>query len=383
MKKSNVVLYSRSIEEGGAARAAARWVDALNCHFVVENPNSIKFCFSKIAKIVEQKIFTNWNSGLYGPTSLSIFSSISKKDVKESQETFFFIHWAQSNFMSIFLLSNVSKQTIFYVHDEWLLTGLGHYLAVDSDLPNSKLINYLQNYKRRQILENCIAVIAPSKWLESKFRELDLNLRTKVIPNPVPDLFLQPQNFIGLREKYGFSLKTKIVLLVSDSNIQDPRKGILGALEIIRILQTDLEDLTVFFVGRSNAAYFDGVKNIVDFGYVNNDNKLREIYNMANCTLVPSLIDNFPQTSTESQATGTPVVVYNSGGSPETVLIPNVSGKIVPPDDWQGYLDAVRHFLELPIQFQLSQREGIQFEAKLRWSSDVAAEKFHNFLGEF
>ena len=383
MTKPGIVIFSRSLTEGGAARAAGRWVSALQCRFVIENPKGIKFWVSKLVKFIERKNFPDWNSGLYGPTSMSIFSSIRKKEITKSWETYFFIHWVQSNFMSIFLLSKIAKRGIFFAHDEWLLTGVGHYQPDFRAGTQSKFICFLQDFKRKQILGKCLAVVAPSNWLESKFRGLDLNIRTAVIPNPVPDLFLKPHNFIELREKYGISLDAKIVLLVSDSNIQDPRKGVLGAIEMIRTLQKNFKDLIVFFVGRSNVAYLEGVMNLIDFGYVEDDKKLQEIYTVANCTLVPSLIDNFPQTSTESQATGTPVVVYNAGGCSETVLIPNVSGKIVPSGDSLGYLEAVKYFLALPIELQLIQRKIIQLEANAQWSNIVVAEKLRNFLDKF
>jgi glycosyltransferase involved in cell wall biosynthesis len=382
MKNTNIVLFSRSLVGGGAARAAGRWVDALDCQFVIENQKTIKFKVSKLAKFVERKIISNFDLGAYGPTSLSLFSSLQKKDIVKSQARYYFIHWVQSNFMSIFLLSSIAKRSIFYAHDEWLLTNMGHYQAYYNATTKSKVFDYLQDYKCKQVLGKCMAVVTPSIWLEAKFQKLDLNLRTAVIPNPMPDLFLEPINFIELRRNYGISLDAKIVLLISDSNIQDPRKGILDAIEMIQILQRDLDDLIVFFVGRSNSTFLDGVVNLVDFGYVNSDQKLREIYGIANCTLIPSLIDNFPQTSTESQATGTPVVVYDSGGSPETVLIPDISGKIVPFRDSKAYLDAVKYFLELPIEFQLTQRKIIQFEAKAQWSNGVVANKLLNFLSK-
>ena len=383
LTKPSILLLSRSLSEGGAARAAGRWVSALDCRFVIQNPKGIKYGVSKFTKFIERKIFSNWNSGLYGPTSMSVFSTVQKREITKSAERYFFIHWVQSNFMSVYLLSKIAQRAIFFAHDEWLMTGLGHYLADVNSGIKSKLIWYLQQFKRKQILGKCLAVVAPSNWLEEKFRALDLNIRTAVIPNPVPDLFLKQQNYIELREKYEISADAKIVLLISDSNIQDQRKGVLGAIEMIRNLQTEVEDLIVFFVGRSNSAYLHGVMNLVDFGYIDSDQKLQEIYAIANCTLIPSLIDNFPQASTESQATGTPVVVYDAGGSPETVLIPDVSGKIVPSGDQQGYLDAVKYFLSLPVNLQLKHRKEIQLEADARWSNRVVARKFHELLNEF
>jgi putative colanic acid biosynthesis glycosyltransferase len=47
--------------------------------------------------------------------------------------------------------------------------------------------------------------------------------------------------------------------------------------------------------------------------------ELSELYNCANIFLNPTYEDNFPTTNLEAMACGTPVVTYNTGGSPESI----------------------------------------------------------------
>ena len=51
----------------------------------------------------------------------------------------------------------------------------------------------------------------------------------------------------------------------------------------------------------------------------NNVGELVEIYSSATVFFNPTYEDNFPTTNLEAQACGTPVVTYNTGGSPESI----------------------------------------------------------------
>lgn len=51
----------------------------------------------------------------------------------------------------------------------------------------------------------------------------------------------------------------------------------------------------------------------------NNVNELRELYAIADVFLNPTYEDNFPTTNIEALASGTPIVTYNTGGSPEAI----------------------------------------------------------------
>ena len=54
----------------------------------------------------------------------------------------------------------------------------------------------------------------------------------------------------------------------------------------------------------------------------------------------PTLEDNFPTTNLEALACGTPVITFNTGGSPEAV--DEETGKVIP----QGDLSALREAVE-------------------------------------
>lgn len=55
----------------------------------------------------------------------------------------------------------------------------------------------------------------------------------------------------------------------------------------------------------------------------------------------PTLEDNYPTTNLEAQACGTPLVTFNTGGSPESVKY----GVVVDDKNVNSLLDAIKKFI--------------------------------------
>ena len=71
--------------------------------------------------------------------------------------------------------------------------------------------------------------------------------------------------------------------------------------------------------------------NIIPIGRTNSFQELAEIYSAADVFVNATYEDTFPTTNIESLACGTPVLTFDTGGSPE---IPDKTcGSVVPCDD--------------------------------------------------
>ena len=66
---------------------------------------------------------------------------------------------------------------------------------------------------------------------------------------------------------------------------------------------------------------------------------LAEIYATSDVFINPTYEDNFPTTNLESLACGTPVITYNTGGSPEAIDVS--TGIVVEQGNVQGLVDAI------------------------------------------
>jgi glycosyltransferase involved in cell wall biosynthesis len=81
-------------------------------------------------------------------------------------------------------------------------------------------------------------------------------------------------------------------------------------------------------------------KNIICIPRTNNTRELAIFYNSADVYINPTLEDNFPTTNLEALACGTPVITFNTGGSPES--IEENCGYIVKVRDISNLKNAIR-----------------------------------------
>lgn len=98
--------------------------------------------------------------------------------------------------------------------------------------------------------------------------------------------------------------------------IWDYRKGLEDFAKLSELLNSEYQ---IVLVGLTQKQKNKLPENIIGFTRTNNVNELRELYAMADVFVNPTYEDNFPTTNIESIACGTPVITYETGGSPEAI----------------------------------------------------------------
>ena len=111
-----------------------------------------------------------------------------------------------------------------------------------------------------------------------------------------------------------FDADKKIVMGVA--SVWDKRKGLDEFIRLRKILSNDYEIVLVGLSENQIASLPDGINGIRRTESVE---QLVSLYNRANVFVNPTLEDNFPTTNLEALACGTPVITYNTGGSPEAI----------------------------------------------------------------
>src|SRR5690606_17211681 len=71
--------------------------------------------------------------------------------------------------------------------------------------------------------------------------------------------------------------------------------------------------------------------------------QLAKLYSTADIFINPTYQDNFPTTNLEALACGTPVITYNTGGSPEA--IDDETGIVVKKGDIAGLASAIKEII--------------------------------------
>lgn len=235
------------------------------------------------------------------------------------------------------------KKVVWTFHDCWPFTGqCPHFIVAKCnkwktecfDCPQYKSYPYTivdktkKKYKLKKELFTSIenlTIVTPSKWLcdlvkQSYLKDYDV----KVINNGIDLNLFKPINS-DFKEKYNIEDK-KIVF--GCASPWSERKGLDVFVKLSDMLS---DDYKIVLVGLSKEQIENLPKNILGIERTNNQEELAKFYTMADVFVNPTREDNFPTVNIEALACGTPVVTFNTGGSPE--IIDETCGSVVECDD--------------------------------------------------
>ncbi|MDH5092761.1 glycosyltransferase [Clostridium perfringens] len=230
-------------------------------------------------------------------------------------------------------LKKINKKVIWTLHDCWAFTG--HCASFDyvgcekwkygcdnccqtgeypkSIIKDNSKENYLIKKKIFTLLNNMI-IVTPSKWLAELVKQSFLKkYDVKVINNGIDlNVFKPVEN--NLRKKYN--LEKKFVIL-GVASIFNKRKGIDYFIKLSKILDNNFK---IILIGVPKKIIKSLPNNIICIERIDNVDELKEFYTMADVFFNPTMEEVFGMTNIESLACGTPVITFNTGGSPECIL---------------------------------------------------------------
>ncbi|MBC7440457.1 MAG: glycosyltransferase, partial [Flavobacterium sp.] len=248
------------------------------------------------------------------------------------------LHWINQGFLSlknIETLFKLNKPIVWTLHDMWTFTGGCHY-AGDcnhflNDCGNCKFLRNPDDndiskkgwFGKEEIYQQNknIVFIACSEWLADVAKNSSLlkGFRVEVIPNPIKTEIYTPLDKASLRKKWEIDLDAKIILFGA-ANINDKRKGLIYLLEALTFLKKSdgNSKIQVLLFGKNKTLDISQLPfPAKSFSIVNDEQKLVEIYNLADVFVLPSLEDNLPNMVMEALSCAIPVVAFDQGGIPE------------------------------------------------------------------
>lgn len=269
------------------------------------------------------------------------------------------LHNLHGYYLNIELLFNYLKRkklpVVWTFHDCWPYTGhCTHYsfsgcqkwksecchCPETSGYPKSWLDFSRRNFRIKKELftglEN-LTICTPSAWLAEEIKNSFFSgTAIYTINNGIDMKVFSPSSLPpeDLKKKYQIQ-GCKVVLGVA--SVWNFRKGLQDFVQLYDIL--DREKFKIMLVGVSSSQAKDIPEGIICVSRTENQAQLAEIYAMADIFFNPTYEDNFPTTNIEALACGTPVLTYNTGGSPE--ILDKQTGWVTN----QGDLDAVAAIL--------------------------------------
>lgn len=244
------------------------------------------------------------------------------------------LHNIHGFYLHVGMLFDYIKQhnipVVWTLHDCWSFTGQCAYFdyakcekwkngcfccpVYRTDYPYSLFKdNSTENYELKKAaftgVENLI-IITPSNWLAQMLNQSFLNeYPVTVIPNGID---------LNIFKPIGLSKIPSLILGVA--SIWSHRKGLDFFLELADLLDESYKILLIGVSKKQQASIRKTCGNrITALTRTENQKELSKWYEQASVYVNPTLEDNFPTTNLEALACGTPVITFNTGGSPECI----------------------------------------------------------------
>lgn len=158
-----------------------------------------------------------------------------------------------------------------------------------------------------------MSFVTPSIWLKDLLKDSYMSGYNAHVINNGLDLETFRPVESDFRKKNGIEGKFMMLMVSSEWT---RRKGLEF---VLRLNETLMEDEKIVLVGLTEELKAKLPESIIRITKTDNIQELAEIYATADVLLNPTLEDNFPTTNLEALACGTPVITFDTGGSPEAV----------------------------------------------------------------
>ncbi|MBO1926346.1 glycosyltransferase [Thiomicrorhabdus sp. 6S2-11] len=361
-----VMFISYSFYKGGAGIAAGKFKNLLNSKFKVmsvsqDEVRKISFQFVKrlIGYMVFKFTFYDVNPIKH---SLNFFSYSPVIRKLQQNDVIFNVHWVNNDTLSVFDINKIPCGTVLTLHDEWFYLGSEHYARLNDDRyylgynffrmgEFGVNWNYLiWKIKMSQVagLKDRIIVTVPSNWMrERASKSLILNgFDIRLLPNPInTDLFYPIKNELELREYFGLEPNDFVLVFGAIDGSKNKIKGGAVLEESLRVLKEIIpkhfRKIKIVTFGEQ-AAYVDKdyFFEKISLGHISSPEELNRVYNIADCVLVPSIVEAFGQVAAEAQASGKLVVCFNTSGLKD-IVVDDVTGFLVEPYDASQFANKI------------------------------------------
>lgn len=246
------------------------------------------------------------------------------------------LHGYYLNYEILFeFLKTFEKPVVWTLHDCWAMTGHCAYFDYEGcdkwksgcfacpqkkeyprcDVFDRSARNYLIKKAAFKGVKN-LTVVTPSRWLAEIVKQSYLGIYpVKVINNGIDLNVFKPIEPGKNEFKKRNSINDKIMLL-GVAQVWDRRKGFDDFIKLSKLLDSEYQ---IVMVGLTKKQIDMLPPNIIGIAKTKKVEDLIEIYSAADLFINTTYEDNFPTVNLEALACGTPVVTYNTGGSPECI----------------------------------------------------------------
>lgn len=421
-KIMEINLISYSFTHGGAALAAKRFANLIsNDHKVnlIEADSSpearsrdrrmhykfFKHLFKRIVSYFLVRLMYSKNPIKH---SLNLFSSPNIVSLinKSNHKAICNIHWFNNDSLSVFKIKSIPYASVVTLHDEWLYCGAEHCYDIHDQHEkfingykffDSSIIGFNWNYliwKVKLILlasRDDIIFTVPSYWMLDRAKKSKIlnGKDVRLLPNPVDVLEFYPLSENQAKkekERIGIANDDIVICIGSFNDSSNQLKGARQADESLKVLAATLpleilNRVCVITFGSGAGQDFIHGFRVVNIGYVHGSKEMRALYSVADCSIVPSLVESFGQVAAESLACGVPVIAFDCSGLKDLV-VNGVNGYTALPYNSIDLADCICRYLLESDDKKNNMKVAAHKHIVDNFSSDVIREKYIKILNE-
>lgn len=366
------VLFINSVyKSGSTGRIISQIIDRLEKNgdhgiVVIGNKNNTASNVFSVANNIESHLHSFISRKMCMQGLGSIFQTIKTINIIKNENPDLInihnIHGHYLNYPLLFsFLKKYDKPVVWSLHDCWAFTGnCSHFTAAGcykwktgcyncpnlSIYPNSDYDGTKRNYRLKKkyftSIKNMV-ITCDSKWLKSQVEESFLKKYPVVSVYPGIDInTFHPMKENGIREKYNIPKDKKVVLAVS--SVWKKEKGLNTLLTLSKKLP---DNVCIVMVGLDKDQLDLLPDNVIGILRTESVTELASIYACADLLINPSEEECFGMVIAEALACGTPVIVSNKTGCPETTT--SETGTVIDMSDERLVYSTVELMLKNPL----------------------------------
>ena len=270
------------------------------------------------------------------------------RKIKQIQPKVIHLHNLHAYCINLWILLNYLKKNdtpvILTLHDCWAFTGQCSYFNMvkcekwktgchdcvqhNNAYPVSAIDSSCMMWKLKKKWFsglNRLIIVTPSKWLADLVEQSFLkDYPVKVINNGINLSIFKPLES-DFRKKYNCEAKFLILGVAFNWGV---RKGLDIFIELACRLGAQYQ---IVLVGTDKNVDINLPQNIISIHKTQSQTELAEIYTAADLFVNPTREENYPTVNMEALACGTPVLTFETGGSPE--ILDETCGVVVEYND--------------------------------------------------
>ena len=252
------------------------------------------------------------------------------------------LHWVNQGMLSLADIRKIlrsGKPVVWTMHDIWPATAIchltlgcrqfktqcGHCKYLPGGGSGGDLAARVWRRKRLLLASGSVTFVACSRWLEGEAKQSALlkGQRIVSVPNPIDTHLFRPLDKASARRACSLPADRRLLLFVSQ-RVTNRNKGIDYLIEACRLLAEQHPEMRQTVAIAILGGHAEEVADQLPFdtyplGYVNDEQRIVQVYNAVDAFVLPSLSENLPNTIMEAMACGVPCIGFNVGGIPEEI----------------------------------------------------------------